>query len=601
LAAENGKQMSKRRTYKLKALIQLFTLIVAIVIANLLSVQFFTKIDLTKEKRYTLSPVSKSLAAQVDDVIFFKVYLDGNLSPKFKKLRTAVLDMLSELRELSSQNIEYEFIDAFTGKSNQEKDQILGQLSEKGLIPYDDIQDENLESQSRNLIIPGAEVVYKSGQSFPVHFFGREFGNANEVTINQAIENLEYEFSNAIRKAISEKKKRIAFLQGHGELNRGHIYDLQSELSDYYRVDEVNLDMRDPENIVLYKEAIESNIDSAGHIILNSLQKRINAHDGLVIAKPTEDLTREEAFLIDQFVMKGGKVIWLINALQADMDSLRNKDRMVCVDYNLENIRDMLFQYGVRLNPDLLLDIQCNMIPLADPYSRGATKLYPWVYYPLFSKQPSVKKHPITNNLGPVWGRFPGTLKILNRDEFKATPLLVSSMRSKIVNSPALVDFSSVQYLRDQDPGYLSTFKDGNQVVAVLLEGKFKSAFTRRNINLEVKHLTETQNQMIVIADGDMAKNFVGTSGEVLPLGWDNKTQRTFSNRKFMLNCIDFLLDDSGLMEIRNKEIILRLLNKEKAREEKVFWQIFNLGIPVGIMILFGFVNGFIRRRKYAK
>lgn len=592
--------MSKKRTNKLKGFVDLSVVIAFVVIANLLSTQYYTKFDLTKEKRYTLSETSRNLAKSVNDYIYIKVYLNGELSSKFKQLKNATLDMLSNFREASGNQIEYEFVDPFAGKDNKEKQQLMQDFEQKGLPPYDDVEDEDIESQKRNLIIPGAEVFYGTGKSFVINLLKTELGQANEENINQSIENLEYEIAHAIRKCKADQRKRIGFLTGHGELNELQLYDLKKELGSFYRLDNLNIDLRDSAAIALYADKFTNNDEENAKIILSGLQSRINQYSAVVIAKPRADLTREESFLIDQYMMQGGKTLWFIDALQAEMDSLSNTGRMVSVDYPLENLRELLFHYGVRVNVDLLQDFRCNDIALRDPYSANSYRNFPWVYFPVFTAHPTLSKHPINRNIEGVWSRFGGTLKILSKEGVKSTPLLISSDRSKISNAPALVEFSIIDKIRSNDKNFISTFNAGPQVAGVLLEGTFKSAFARRNVRSDLPFKESGKGSIIVIADGDIARNHVSSQGGYLELGKDHITGRFFGNKKFLLNCFDYLLDDSGLIEIRSKEIILRLLDKEKVKEQRTYWQFFNLGLPVILMILFGLINAFVRKRKYA-
>jgi gliding-associated putative ABC transporter substrate-binding component GldG len=591
--------MKNKRKHKIKAIIDLSILLSVVVVINLLSTGYYKKFDLTKEKRYTLSETSVKLAESVDDYIYFKVYLHGDLSSKFKLLKNAVSDVLTEFRELSGKNIEIEFVDPFEGKENKEKNDLLQAFEQKGLRPYDDVDDASIESQTRNLIVPGAEVFYGSGKSFVLYFLKTELGMANEENINQSIENLEYEIAHAIRKCKADQNKKIGILTGHGELDPLEMYDLTKELSTFYRVDELNIDLRNEENIKIYESKLQDNEEDA-KIILAGLQNRINQYDAVVIAKPTIDLSKEEAFLIDQYILKGGKTIWMLDALNAEMDSMRT-GRMICTDYPLENIRELLFHYGVRINLDLLQDFRCNDIKLRDPYSANAFRNFPWVYFPVFTSDSKLKKHPISRNMEGVWGRFCGTMTLLKKDNITATPLLVSSDKTKVSNSPALVEFSIIDKLRKQDPAFFASYNGGHQVVAALIEGNFNSSFSRRNVRSEIPFIDKGKSSMIVISDGDMARNHVSSDGGYLELGKDHITGRYFANKKFLLNSFDFMLDDLGLIEIRSKEIILRLLDKDKIKEELGFWQLVNVGMPIFILLLFASVNTFIRKRKYAK
>ena len=305
--------------------------------------------------------------------------------------------------------------------------------------------------------------------------------------------------------------------------------------------------------------------------------------------------------------MNGGKTIWMVDPIQAEHDSLRRQTKAFFPDYNNEYLRTMLFNYGVRLNSNLLMDLQCNNIVLNDPSRPGQMVPFPWVYYPVFAFKG--QEHPIIKNLEVVWGRYTGTLKPIARKQLKVTNLLLSSDKTKMQDAPAFVDLGIVANTFNRS--YLESFKSGNQVVGVLLEGEFKSNFRRPDKQYEFPVKEFVNNSMIVIADGDIGLNYVKRStGEVYPLGFDRETGRQFANKKFLLNCFDYLFDESGLIDIRIKEIQLRLLDKARINNpktdsewlsEKQYWQLFNTLMPVLLVLVFGVSNAWYRKRKYTK
>jgi ABC-2 type transport system permease protein len=302
--------------------------------------------------------------------------------------------------------------------------------------------------------------------------------------------------------------------------------------------------------------------------------------------------------------MNGGKTIWMIDPIMAEQDSLRRNPKVNFPDYNNENLRTMLFNYGVRLNSNLLLDLNCNSIVLNE---RGKMTPYGWVYYPVFAF--SGNNHPIVKNLEVIWGQYSGTLKPIARKGLNVTNLLISSDKTKLQEAPAFVDLGIV--FNNRDRNYLATFKQGTQVTGVLLEGEFKSNFKRPDGIYQYPVKESCTNSMIVLADGDIAINAVKRStGETYPLGYDRETGRQFANKKFLLNCFDYMFDKSGLIEVRTKEINLRLLNRPKINapleedawlREKTKWQLVNTVVPVLAVILFGILNSWYRRRKYAR
>ncbi|MDP2176482.1 MAG: gliding motility-associated ABC transporter substrate-binding protein GldG [Bacteroidota bacterium] len=599
-----------KRTYKFQSLFELIIIVVVIIVFNILGSQYYSKFDLTKEKRFTLSETSLELASKIDDKMYFKVYLEGdNLSSKFKRLRTATLDILREFRDLSGKKIEFEFENVFKDRTDKEKAEIIKQLNERGVMYYNDIEME-ADQQKRNLILPSAEVSYGADKEYVVNLLNTEFGKAEETAINKSIEGLEYEIANAIRKCINKKPKKIAFLYGHGEADELQTDDLLASLSENYSIDRLLFNLGDDKFLsqFVYLTEQTKNYDTLGKLIVLKTLEKLKEYDGVIIAKPTEPLQNDEAYILDQYIMNGGKTVWMVDPVMAEHDSLRLYSKAFFPDYNNENLRTMLFNYGVRLNSSLLLDLNCNNIVLNDPNRANQMVPFAWVYYPVFAFKDN--PHPIVKNLEVVWGRYSGTLKPMSRKNLNVTNLLLSSDKTKLQDAPAFVDLSIVA--NNQDINYLKTFKSGTQVAGVLLEGEFKSNFKRPDKIYEfpVKESVE-KNSMIVIADGDIGLNYVKKStGEVYPLGFDRETGRQFANKKFLMNCFDYLFDESGLIEIRTKEINMRLLNRAKINapktddawlKEKTYWQLFNTLLPVLMVALFGLLYQVYRKYKYAR
>lgn len=604
------KEKKQKRGYKQQSIIEFVLLVVAIVIVNILASQYYKKFDLTKEKRFTLSTTTTDLVKKVDDRMFFKVYLEGdNLSSKFKRLRTATLDMLSELRELSGNKIDYEFVDVFKDKDDKEKAEIIKQLSQKGVMYYNDMELET-NQQKRNLILPSAEVTYGANKEYVVNLLNTEMGRAEETAINKSIEDLEYNIANAIRKCIIKEPKKLAFLFGHGEPEEARMDEMLSSLSENYSIDRVFFNLGDENYLRQFSYLADQykDYDTLGKMIVLKSIAMLKNYDGVIIVKPTEPLNSNEAFILDQYIMNGGKTIWMVDPLMAEHDSMRKYSKAYFPDYNNEYMRSLLFNYGVRLNSNLLLDQRCNDIVLSDPTRPGKLVPFAWVYYPIHVFKDN--KHPIVKNLEAVWMRYCGTLKPISRKGLNVTNLLLSSDKTKIQEAPAYVDLSIVA--SNFDPKYLQSFKSGTQVTGVLLEGEFKSFF-RRPDKIYQYPITEqiAKNSMIVISDGDIGLNDIKRStGEIFPMGYDRETKRNFANKKFLLNCFDYLFDESGLIEIRTKEIELRLLDKARISEpkqegnmmsEKTKWQLINTVVPVIAVILFGLINSIYRRWKYTR
>jgi ABC-2 type transport system permease protein len=425
---------------------------------------------------------------------------------------------------------------------------------------------------SQKIIIPGALFYYK-GREFPLNLLKQQFGEAPEEVINSSIELLEYEIANVLRIATEKKTKKIAFIRDHGELDKWDIADARHELEKYYAVQDLPLGSVPPQTL--------------------------NDYAGIVIARPTLPFSEYEKFKIDQYIMNGGKVLWCMESQIADMDSIRADNMFMTGSYETK-LEDQLFRYGVRINPDLVQDMQCNAIPILSSVRNGMPqqKLLPWLFYPVAAP---TSDHPIVKNIDHVWFQFASSIDTTANLKVKKTVLLHSSPYSRTVGAPVRVDLNLARV--NPDP---AMFRGGGKhMLAVLLEGEFKSVFQYRqgaggSDELPFRE-SITNNKMIVISDGDIIRNQRKQStGEIFPLGYDRYTGQQFGNRRFILNCIDFLCDDSGIIEVRGKDITLRLLNKAKVRKERLQWQLINMLVPIGVILIFGAANRYIRKRKYA-
>lgn len=585
--------MGKRRIYKTQSLLELAVVLVILVILNALAGFYYQRFDLTKEKRYTLSETSRQLAGKLTENLYLKIYLNGEMSSLFKQLRNEVRDMAYEFREASGKRIDIEIVDPLAEKENQERAKVLEGFVEKGIEPVRDIDNEEGDETRIRYLVPGAEFNYK-GKSVPATFFQYDVALDPESNIKRAIDNIEYEMANALRQCVLDKQKKIIVADGSGEMIDARVGSFAVELQKYYSVESVNLNVADPDAGIPFLQRMQANPDSAELILLNSLQRRLNLADLLLVVKPLKDYTPAELFLIDQFMLKGGKVMWMVDPVNIEIDSFENHETVVAFDNGLENINASLFNYGVAFNSDLLQDAMCNRIPM--PVG-GRPELVNFFYFPLFTSDD--QSHLITRNTGAVWSQFPSTLKVKARPDINTIPLLTSSRYTKTSQAPATVEFMSV-YMRANNKEYINSMNGGLHTCGVLLEGKFQSAFANQKKYTGLPFIKEGKSGMIVIADGDIMRNFVSGRGATYPTGYDRFTQVTFGNKKFLLNCIDYLIDDNGLIEIRGKEVGLRLLDKTRIKQEKTKWQNINIILPVLVIALFGLLNFWIRKRRYA-
>jgi ABC-2 type transport system permease protein len=556
---------------KKQSYLQLIIAIVIIILLNAILSNYFFRIDLTKEKRYTLAEPSKNLAAKVKEGILVKVYLEGDFPAGFKRLQKATKEMLDEFKIYSNNNIQYEFIDPLTNTTAKQSNEILQELSDLGLQATN-IQLKKEDGFSQKIIVPGA-VLYYGDKKIPINLLKSQFGQAPEAVINTSIEQLEYEIANALRKVTQTKVKRLAFLKGNGELEKWNIIDGKAELKQYYEIDDVDLSVIPPSTLFEYT--------------------------GVIVPKPTLPFSDFDKFKLDQYVMHGGKIIWLVESQLADMDSLRNSPQYYSISYNL-GIEDLFYKFGVRINNNIVQDLMCNSIPVLSGMKNGTPeqKLLPWMYFPLV---PPTSSHPIVRGVDPIWFQFASSIDTIPSKKIKKTILLASSPYSRVVPAPARVDIELARLEPDE-----SLFRTGgNKTMAILLEGEFSSNFEfifdkTKNPELDFKPKVEN-NKMIIISDGDVIRNqYSQSKGQVFPLGYDRYANQQFGNKRFLLNCVDYLCDDSGIIEVRSKEVTLRLLDKAKIKREKLFWQFINIGLPIILILIFAVANNYYRKRKYA-
>lgn len=558
------------RNIKKQSLLQLVLLVSILVILNVLSRFAFSRVDMTQEKRFTLSQSSKQLSKDLKDIIFFKIYLDGDLPPGFNRLKNSLKELLDEFRVYSGDNIEYEFIDPSASSDEKEKMQLYKQLAGKGLIPTN-LEQKDQAGQSQKIIFPGAIVTYRS-KEYPLQILKSKMGSSPEQMLNNSIENLEYEISSMLRRITVERGLSVGFLQGQKELPTIRISDASNALADFYKVDSVNI---------------------------NGSLTALKDFSALIIAGPDTAFAEKDKFIIDQYIMHGGKVLWLIDRMQINMDSLTASSSNVAVPIEL-NIDDMLFKYGVRINTDLLLDLQAAPIPIVTGYvgNQPKQKLFPWYYFPLLQTEGI---HPIIHNLNAIKTEFVSSIDTIESENVNKTVLLTTSKFSRLQMAPARV---SLNMLREEpDP---KMFNKQNIPVAVLLEGNFTSNYVNRipdqiasSSEIDFKK-TSVLTSMIVVSDGDVIANYVSKKGNIYPLGYDRFTGQNYGNKNFILNCIDYLCGNKAILGLRGKEFKLRLLDAAKT-ENRAAIQWVNLLIPAFIVLIFGFIFNFLRKKKFAR
>ena len=568
-------------------MVQLFLGLVIVILLNIIGSAIYFRLDLTSEKRYSLAPSTKKLLRETDDIFYFKVYLEGEFPAGFKQLSRATREMLDEFRAFSD-NIQYEFINPSAATDAKTRNDVFDRLIQQGLQPTD-LNVRIKEGQQQQRIFPGAMLSHK-GREIPVNLLAEQVGAPPDAIINNSVQAMEYNISNAIRKLSTASKPRIAFTEGHGELSPMETADISQALSDYYIVDRVKLDGK-------VNALTERNENEDGSFTV------INKYKAIIVAKPDSVFSEKDKFVIDQFVMKGGKVLWLIDPVSASMDSIQASNRTMGITNDI-NLNDQLFRYGVRLNSNLLLDLNALPIPVytGNIGNQPQYSYFPWLYFPVLT---STSKHPVVNNLNAVRTEFVSSIDTVGNPSIRKTILLKTSEYTRIAMTPVMID---LEILRNEpDP---RQFNQPRQVVAVLLEGKFESLYNNR-VPAEILQAPEIgftekspENRMIVISDGDMIKNQVQFSAGTytpFPLGYDRFTRQTFGNKDLMLNAVNYLCDDSGLMAVRSREVKLRPLDRPRTSKNLLLWQIINTAGPILLVILFGLIQFFLRKRRYAK
>ena len=566
--------MSNKRTYKRQALAQLSIVIGIVIALNVLSSAVFTRVDLTADKRFTLTDSTRQLLRKLDDVVFVKVYLQGDFPAGFKRLAKGTEELLDEFKVFGGDKIQYEFEDPTKGKNEKEIQEILKELALKGLEPTN-VKNNAGDEYSEKIIVPGALVNYK-GHQVPVNLLENTPGTAAQEALNNSIAHLEDKFSQAIESMSLIRKPKIGFIRGQGEMDNIATADLTTTLSSFYDLQIIPVDS------------------------VTEIKKDFKA---IVVAKPTKAFTEQSKFKIDQYLMNGGKILWMVEALNAELDTIVARRSFLTADYPL-NLEDQLFRYGVRVNPGLVLDLQCNPVPLLVSYEGTKPKfnLFPCYYFPVFTPGGD---HPIVQNITAVASQFSSSLDTLAVKGVTKTILLSSSDHSRFIFTPWLVDFKELK----TRPNEL-LYNKKKLTAAVLLEGSFPSVFTNRipadmlqilNDSLKMPFREKSvATKMIVIADGDIAKNEVNAQGQPLTLGYYRFTGEYFGNKDFLLNSIDYLTGFTKHLETRSKTVKLRLLNNEKVKAERLKWQLINTLVPIGLLISFGLLFNFIRNRKFA-
>jgi ABC-2 type transport system permease protein len=566
--------MEKKKKNRASLDIGKFMLLVFIIFAlNFISSFYFKRFDLTAEKRYTLNPITKNFLDTLDEVVFVKVYLEGDFNADFTRLRDATKDMLDEFRAHSHNNIEYQFINPNENEDSKEAKELQKQLYQKGIEPTD-LKIKTKDGMKSQWVFPGAIVSYR-GKETVWQLFRNQSGIAPNVVVNNSVIELEYGLANSIRKLQRKRKPTVAFINGHGELDTNQTADIAAALQEYYRVTRVTL---------------------------NGRFQALDGVDAIIVAQPDSVFSDKDKYILDQFIVKGGKSLWCIDQVNIYPDSLAMRGITFIQELNFD-LTEFFFKRGVRFDPVLVHDMQSGMIKLNTGVRGGRPdfRLFPWLYKPLVIPLDK-DTHRIVKNLEYVKLEYAGKIDTaITSPGIRKTVLLHTSRYSRTQGPNTRIGFNMVKI----NPN-VASFKYPYLPVAVLLEGKFPSMFINR-IPAKLDSLTKFKpyadkaGKMIVISDGDIIKNnYSPGSKSYFPMGYDRDMDQNFANKAFILNCVNYLLDDDGFMAIRNKDVKLRLLNRNLLAEQSGKWRFINLVFPLLFIIVIGVVQFFWRRKKYS-
>jgi ABC-2 type transport system permease protein len=553
---------------KLESILIFLIGIFVIILANQLSVRLFYRLDLTEEKRYTISESSINLLKNLDDVVYVDVYLEGDLPAGVKRLQKGVRETLDEFKIYAGGNLQFRFVNPSTAKGQKARREFYESLIKKG-IQATNLYDNVDGKRTQILVFPGALLNYGS-REIGITFLKGNKASSPQDQLNQSIEGVEYELASAIQSLTEVKTKRIALLKGHGELDTLQIAGLTAELMNKYRVFHVNLTER----------------------------QNLLGFDAIVVAKPTELFSESDKYKIDQFIMKGGKAMFLIDALYANMDSASNENNLA-LPYEI-NLDDLFFKYGFRINRDMILDRNAAPYPVVvgNLGENPQVQLLPWPFFPVVN---SFTKHPAVRNNDAVITRFLSTIDTLKVPGVSKIPLMSSSKYSKVLTAPIRVSVNELK--KEMNPEF---FNSGPQTTAWIYEGAFTSLYKNRFLPSGADKSSfisdGLKTKLLIVSDGDIARNAINPqTGQPLELGFYQFTETRYGNADFLVNVMTYLLEEDGIINTRSREVKIRPLDVVKIKNQKLTWQLVNLVLPILLIVLFGIVKFVLRKHKYAR
>ena len=535
----------------------------------------YFRLDLTSDKRFTISEPTKKLIENIDEPIKVTIYLEGDLNPGFLRLKKATADLFEELSAHGKSKFVIEYENPSSANSEKERNEKYTQLAAKGLIPTAVYERDKEGKAIQKVIFPWIEII-QNGKRIPICLLKNIRGNSGEENLNVSVENLEFEITDGIRRMLRKVTPKIAFIEGHGELNEAETYDVSKSLSKYFQIDR---------GVIASDAAI------------------LNPYQCIIIAKPTSPYSETDKYIIDQYIMNGGRVLWLLDGVRIAKENLSKNGLSPAMELDV-NLSDQLFKYGIRINPVIIQDIQSTSIPIniAPAGEKPQFEPSPWFYSPLLLAS---NIHPVTKNITEVKADFcSGIDQVGDNKDIKYSLLLASSDNSHILGTPTTIDLAKMPNPKDH-----AYFNASYCPVAVGVEGNFESDFANR---IPPKGITNTLpfksksvlTRQIFVADGDIIRNEttgVASDSTTIPLGYDRYMRQQFGNRDFVQNAVQYLTDNEGWMQLRFRTVKLRLLNKRITSDEKLIWQLGNVLLPVLLLGLFGVAFQIIRRKRYTK
>lgn len=554
------------RGQRLHSLLTLIAGVLLIFLLMQLAERFRFRIDMTEENRFSISDATKSTLRSVDEAVFVEVFLAGDLPPEFQRFQKSIRETLDEFGIYG--DVQFKFTDPGQAKNEEARKRFFQDLMQRGIEPTN-LNYRRDGQSSQLLIFPGA-IVSIGAKEVPVNLLSGNRTGGKDQAINESIEGLEYEFISAIRQ-LTENRKRVGVVTGHGEPDSTQLAGLMGRISEKY---------------------IPFNIRLANRT------EALAGYEVIILPKPTTAFTEQEKYLLDQYVMRGGNLLIFYDALKVNMDSASDEGT-IAMPYQT-NLDDLLFRYGVRINKDYVLDLSSGTFPVVTGNigEQPQIQLLPWPFFPVITYYGD---HPAVKGMDATLLRFASTIDTVKAPGIRKTPLLQTTERTKVLSPPVKVSFNDLQ--SDLLPEF---FQDGTQNVGYLLEGKFRSLFQNRFLPAGADKATfkETgeEARVIVISDGDVIRNeFDLETGNPVDIGVDPYSRVNYANGELVTRLLDYLTDEDGLIMVRAKEIQIRPLDKVKVTEEKIKWQVINVGLPVLLIVLMGVAKLYVRKRKFTK